>query len=237
MSKLGKGRHVCVCTSNCTLSSYCGSELPWMAWRLLVGIALVYILNTVSDYCPATGPANLEPLYDPPSKEDLTQLLYMVTDWYSVGLKLGLTTDELDEIRYGGGPREQKKQLARVWLEAMRVRGEQPTWQKLRTVLAELKMVRAVENIDKKYSEWLFFFTIYMIWSHEHVSFNKEGSLAAWISREESHLQYHTISALPSTLIALRTVPLQPKPSQFPNRNFHAPVGTRSQLAPAQLGL
>ena len=99
------------------------------------------------------GPADSELLYDPPNKEDVAQLLYMVTDWYSVGLKLGLPTAELDEIRYGGSLKEQKKLLAGVWLEAMRKRGEELTWQKLRTVLAELKMIRAVESINKRYRE------------------------------------------------------------------------------------
>lgn len=76
-----------------------------------------------------------------------------MTDWYSVGLKLGLPTVELDEIRYGGSPREQKKKLAGVWLEAIQKQGESPTWGKLCTILEELKMVRAVEIIDKRYSE------------------------------------------------------------------------------------
>ena len=100
------------------------------------------------------GQEDLELLYDPPDKEDVASLLYMVTDWYSVGLKLGLPTAELDEIRYGGSPREQKKILAGVWLDAMRRRGETPSWNKLRTILTELKMVRAVESINKRYSEY-----------------------------------------------------------------------------------
>ena len=94
----------------------------------------------------------------------MTQLLYMVTDWYSVGLKLGLPTDELDEIRYGGGPREQKKLLAGVWLEAVRRKGEEPTWQRLLAVLAELKMIRAVESINKRYSECQWHFRSSLVW-------------------------------------------------------------------------
>ena len=114
---------------------------------------------TIIVACPGPAAAESELLYDPPSKEDVAHLLYMVTDWYSVGLKLGLPTAELDEIRYGGSPREQKKLLAGVWLEAVRRRGEEPTWQMLRTVLAELKMIRAVESINKRYSEWQWPFT------------------------------------------------------------------------------
>lgn len=128
--------------------------------------AIILYANVRIDACihHYVGPADSELLYDPPNKEDVTQLLYMVTDWYSVGLKLGLPTDELDEIRYGGGPREQKKLLAGVWLEAVRRKGEEPTWQRLLAVLAELKMIRAVESINKRYSECQWHFRSSLVW-------------------------------------------------------------------------
>ena len=78
-------------------------------------------------------------------------VLYSVVDWYTVGLKLGVPTDELDEIRCAGRPKEQKKALARAWLEEKQ--GKSPSWLHLRTILSEMKMVKAVEIIDKRFSE------------------------------------------------------------------------------------
>lgn len=76
-------------------------------------------------------------------------MLYSVTDWYTVGLKLGLPTAELDDIRSANGARQQKKMLARVWLCEMRERGETPKWAVLQAILAELNMNKAVAAIEK----------------------------------------------------------------------------------------
>ena len=94
---------------------------------------------------------------DPPNVEEVAEVLYSVTDWYSVGLKLGVPTTELDDIRCTGGSKEKKKALARVWLEqgsnGEGEQGESPSWSCLHTVLSELNMVKAVELIDKRFSE------------------------------------------------------------------------------------
>ena len=89
-----------------------------------------------------------------PTKDDIASVLVSVTDWYSVGLKLGVPTSELDGIRYCGGPTEQKRKLAQLWLDVLREKGESPTWERIRTILEELKMVRAVDKINQLYSEY-----------------------------------------------------------------------------------
>ena len=94
---------------------------------------------------------------DPPNVEDVAEVLYSVTDWYSVGLKLGVPTTELDDIRCTGSSKEKKKALARVWLEQGSdgggEQGESPSWSHLHTVLSELNMIKAVDLINKGFSE------------------------------------------------------------------------------------
>ena len=77
-------------------------------------------------------------------------MLYSVTDWYTVGLRLGLPTAELDDIRStSGGAKQQKKMLARVWLDKVREQRETPKWTTLRDILIKLNMNKAVDAIDE----------------------------------------------------------------------------------------
>ena len=96
--------------------------------------------------------------YDRPTVEETVTVLRTVTDWYTVGVKLGLPTEELDNIRCSGGSApEQKRKLARLWLEEEEEEEERqwesPSWDKLRIVLNQQKMIRAVNSIDKLRSE------------------------------------------------------------------------------------
>lgn len=104
--------------------------------------------NVIIKFC-FLGQASQDSQYGPPNEDEIASVLYSVTDWYTVGLRLGLPTGELDDIRSHSGAKQQKKMLARMWLDRARERGETPKWSTLRAILTMLNMIKAVDAIDE----------------------------------------------------------------------------------------
>lgn len=92
-----------------------------------------------------------KPFYDPPSSECLEELLRNVNTWYTVGLKLGVPTDELDDVN-SKWPRSQdnlkRREMFEKWLQSF---DEEPSWAEVAEVLERQGFSKPAEDIRKRY--------------------------------------------------------------------------------------
>lgn len=89
----------------------------------------------------------------------LVQVFKGVRDWYTVGLKLNLTTDDLDVIK-SFHVREQLPEVFRLWLQSCSEKGTQPSWRRVAEVLEELNIYKPLREIRDRYSMYIVISTI-----------------------------------------------------------------------------
>lgn len=92
-------------------------------------------------------------LYDPPEEEQFAVIMKGVRDWYTIGLKLNIPTDDLDGIKDENptSAYEQKKGLLRVWKSQVQSEGGKPKWQDILDAVKALGITKAVKMIDDCY--------------------------------------------------------------------------------------
>ena len=78
-----------------------------------------------------------------------------VGDWYTMGLKLGVTTQNLDSLKDIPQPDKQKGGMFKFWMDELKDQGEKPTWQRILDVLRELGIKNPIQIIEKRYSEFV----------------------------------------------------------------------------------
>ena len=83
-------------------------------------------------------------LYDPPSSEFLEKLLRKAGPLYTVGLKLGVPTDQLDDV----DTQDQRREMLDVWLQSFT---EEPSWGEVAATLARKGFSKPAEDIRKRY--------------------------------------------------------------------------------------
>jgi len=94
-------------------------------------------------------------LYDPPRIKELVAVVKTVGDWYTMGLKLGVTTQNLDSLKDIPQPDKQKAGMFKFWMDELKDQGEKPTWQRILDVLRELGIKNPIQIIEKRYSEFV----------------------------------------------------------------------------------
>ena len=89
----------------------------------------------------------LGPLLDPPNEDDLLVCLREIGDWYTMGLKLDIPTQMLDEIKANKGAIEQKREMFRKWLQSR----SEPRWKDILSILDDLGISRPAQDIRSRY--------------------------------------------------------------------------------------
>ena len=87
------------------------------------------------------------PLFDPPLENDVLDSLRSIGDWYTIGLRLDLSTLVLDEIKENRGIREQKREMIRKWLQVT----NEPSWKHILGILDGLGLTRPAQVIRDRY--------------------------------------------------------------------------------------
>lgn len=83
--------------------------------------------------------------------------LKSVADWYTIGLKLGVAIQDLDEIKtIQGGGQKKKEAMFESWIQELRRNGEEPTWQRILDVLTKLVIEKPIQDIKRRYRECVF---------------------------------------------------------------------------------
>ena len=95
------------------------------------------------------------PLYDPPKIKELVDVVKTVGDWYTMGLKLGVTTQNLDSLKDIPQPDKQKGGMFKFWMDKLKDQGKDPTWQNILEVLRELGIKNPIQTIERRYSEFV----------------------------------------------------------------------------------
>lgn len=70
-----------------------------------------------------------------------------------MGLKLGMTTQNLDSLKTIQEANQQKAEMFKIWMDELRYKGEGPTWQHILEVLKELGIKNPIQIIERRYSE------------------------------------------------------------------------------------
>ena len=110
----------------------------------------VWLAQPCLNYISAS--IRIGPLYDPPEVDELVASMKTVGDWYTMGLKLGIPTHELDSIKSERSVANQKRRMFNIWLEEAEEAEETPTWDDIIVILKDLGISRPAENIQKRYS-------------------------------------------------------------------------------------
>lgn len=87
-------------------------------------------------------------LTDPPTIEQLMENIISCPDWRTIGIKLGLSWTDLNQVKQSNtGLEQQKKAMFERWLRNDR----EASWAKLIAVLKGLQVGKVASDIEKLY--------------------------------------------------------------------------------------